>query len=218
MATPAEEVKIEFDKRPYLEVPGRSSCRAWTRSSWPTASRAPSPPSNSASCARSCWVCGFHAAQDDHGDERTDTEGKTLVSTTWHGALTRPQQLRASRRCRPSEPVTQPLVRLQSGRASRLLTAGAASRSFSSRRTSTSSRSSERLLQSNPVELIGSKKMESLVREMRERYSDRYIIFDSSPLLATTEPSVLTRLVDGIILVIRAGVTPARRCSRRLPP
>jgi protein-tyrosine kinase len=70
--------------------------------------------------------------------------------------------------------------------------------------------------QANPVELIGSKKMQSLVREMRERYSDRYIIFDSSPLLATTEPSVLTRLVDGIILVIRAGVTPRETVQQAL--
>jgi protein-tyrosine kinase len=70
--------------------------------------------------------------------------------------------------------------------------------------------------QANPVELIGSRRMESLVKEMRERYSDRYIIFDSSPLLATTEPSVLTRLVDGIILVIRAGVTPRETVQQAL--
>jgi Mrp family chromosome partitioning ATPase len=70
--------------------------------------------------------------------------------------------------------------------------------------------------QANPVELIGSKRMETLVGEMRERYSDRYIIFDSSPLLATTEPSVLTRLVDGIILVIRAGVTPRETVQQAL--
>ncbi|HET6488174.1 MAG TPA: polysaccharide biosynthesis tyrosine autokinase [Syntrophales bacterium] len=70
--------------------------------------------------------------------------------------------------------------------------------------------------QANPVELIGSKPMEALVHEMRERYSDRYIIFDSSPLLATTEPSVLTRLVDGIILVVRAGVTPRETVQQAL--
>ena len=60
----------------------------------------------------------------------------------------------------------------------------------------------------NPVELIGSPRMVALVEELKTRYQDRYIIFDTSPLLATTEPSVLTRVVDGIILVIRAGVTP----------
>jgi protein-tyrosine kinase len=70
--------------------------------------------------------------------------------------------------------------------------------------------------QANPVELIGSRRMGLLVSEMRERYSDRYIIFDSSPLLATTEPSVLTRLVDGIILVIRAGVTPRETVQQAL--
>jgi len=62
--------------------------------------------------------------------------------------------------------------------------------------------------QENPSELLGSMKMENLVNEMKSRYKDRYIIIDSSPLLATTEPSVLTKMVDGIILVVRAGVTP----------
>jgi len=62
--------------------------------------------------------------------------------------------------------------------------------------------------QDNPVELIGSKKMETLVEELKSRYSDRYIILDSSPVLATTEPNVLDKMVDGILLVIRAGETP----------
>jgi len=68
----------------------------------------------------------------------------------------------------------------------------------------------------NPVELIGSKRMGSLVDELRSRYSDRYIIFDSSPLLATTEPSVLTKLVDGIILVVRSGSTPRETVKQAL--
>jgi protein-tyrosine kinase len=62
--------------------------------------------------------------------------------------------------------------------------------------------------QENPVELIGSKKMESLVEELKSRYQDRYIILDSSPVLATTEPNVLDKMVDGIIFVVRAGETP----------
>ena len=62
--------------------------------------------------------------------------------------------------------------------------------------------------QDNPVELIGSKKMESLVDELKSRYQDRYIILDSSPVLATTEPNVLDKMVDAIILVVRAGETP----------
>lgn len=62
--------------------------------------------------------------------------------------------------------------------------------------------------QNNPVELIASKKMEALIIELKSRYSDRYIILDSSPVLATTEPNVLDKMIDGIIFVIRAGETP----------
>lgn len=60
----------------------------------------------------------------------------------------------------------------------------------------------------NPTELIGSKKMEALVHELKTRYSDRYIILDATPLLATTEPDILTKFVDAIIIVVQAGTTP----------
>ena len=63
-------------------------------------------------------------------------------------------------------------------------------------------------IQENPVELIGSNKMKSLIQDLKARYDDRYIIIDSSPILATTEPSVLSEMVDGIILVIKSGDTP----------
>lgn len=62
-------------------------------------------------------------------------------------------------------------------------------------------------LKENPVELIGSKKMENLVHELKHRYPDRYIIIDSSPLLATSEPNVLNKWVDAVLLVIKAGGT-----------
>ncbi|MEN6433554.1 MAG: polysaccharide biosynthesis tyrosine autokinase [Smithella sp.] len=63
-------------------------------------------------------------------------------------------------------------------------------------------------IQDNPVELVGSNKMKTLIQDLKSRYDDRYIIIDSSPLLATTEPSVLNEMVDGIILVIKSGDTP----------
>ena len=50
--------------------------------------------------------------------------------------------------------------------------------------------------------------MEALIHELKSRYPDRYVIFDSTPLLATTEPEVLAKFVDGIIVVVHAGVTP----------
>jgi protein-tyrosine kinase len=63
-------------------------------------------------------------------------------------------------------------------------------------------------IQGNPSELMGSNKMASLVKELKSRYSDRFIIFDSTPLLATSEAEILTKLVDGVIVVVRAGKTP----------
>jgi protein-tyrosine kinase len=63
-------------------------------------------------------------------------------------------------------------------------------------------------MQDNPVELIGSTKMKTLIQDIKSRYDDRYIILDSSPLLATTEPTVLNEMADAILLVIKAGETP----------
>ncbi|NWF56727.1 MAG: polysaccharide biosynthesis tyrosine autokinase [Syntrophaceae bacterium] len=63
-------------------------------------------------------------------------------------------------------------------------------------------------LQDNATELIGSARMEALIQELKSRYADRYIIFDSTPLLATSEPEVLSKMVDGILIVVRAGETP----------
>jgi protein-tyrosine kinase len=62
-------------------------------------------------------------------------------------------------------------------------------------------------VEDNPTELIGSKRMEALVHELKSRYGDRYVVFDSTPLLATSESEVLAKLVDGIVIVVRAGST-----------
>jgi exopolysaccharide/PEP-CTERM locus tyrosine autokinase len=60
----------------------------------------------------------------------------------------------------------------------------------------------------NPSELLGSEKMQNLVQELKDRYDNRYIIFDSAPVLPTTDPIILGTQVDGVILVIQAGRTP----------
>ncbi len=56
-------------------------------------------------------------------------------------------------------------------------------------------------------ELIGSPKMEALVRELKERYVDRYIIFDTPPMNGFPDALVFSEYVDSIILVARAGHT-----------
>src|SRR5713226_396184 len=55
----------------------------------------------------------------------------------------------------------------------------------------------------NPAELLGSKRMESLVRELRDMAD--YVVFDTPPVLAVTDAAVLANKVDGAILVLSAG-------------
>lgn len=59
----------------------------------------------------------------------------------------------------------------------------------------------------NSSELLGSPRMEFLVRELKERYADRFIIFDSSPLLTSADPLVLSPFIDGILIVVEAEKT-----------
>ncbi|MDI6726176.1 MAG: polysaccharide biosynthesis tyrosine autokinase [Smithellaceae bacterium] len=58
----------------------------------------------------------------------------------------------------------------------------------------------------NPSEILGSEGMKDLLALLRERF-DR-IILDSPPLLAFSDPLVLSRLADGVIMVIWGGKTP----------
>ena len=60
----------------------------------------------------------------------------------------------------------------------------------------------------NPAELLSSKKMSELLKEVTDRYEDRYIIIDSPPPQLTAETSAIARQVDGVILVIKYGSTP----------
>lgn len=58
------------------------------------------------------------------------------------------------------------------------------------------------------TELLASKAMEQLLTELAERYSDRIILFDSPPMLATSEASVLNHLMGQVLMVVEAGNTP----------
>ena len=57
----------------------------------------------------------------------------------------------------------------------------------------------------NPAELIGTRKMASLIDELESQNPDRIIILDSPPIQAASETDVLAKNVDKIILVIRWG-------------
>jgi Mrp family chromosome partitioning ATPase len=49
--------------------------------------------------------------------------------------------------------------------------------------------------------------MRTLVAQMAERYPDRVLVFDTPPLLATTEAQVMSSLMGQVVLVVRAGFT-----------
>ncbi len=59
----------------------------------------------------------------------------------------------------------------------------------------------------NPAELTTSKRMQDFLLEVKHRYPDRIIILDSLPLLPFAESRALSRMVDGVILVVRENVT-----------
>ncbi|MFO7784414.1 MAG: polysaccharide biosynthesis tyrosine autokinase [Thermodesulfobacteriota bacterium] len=60
----------------------------------------------------------------------------------------------------------------------------------------------------NPAELLSSRKMEAFIEEAKARYDDRYIILDATPTQFTSECSVLSRHVDGSLLVVMSGRSP----------
>lgn len=56
---------------------------------------------------------------------------------------------------------------------------------------------------SNPVELLSSNKMKELVKELKHRYADRYIIIDTPPVLPFAEAHAIGSVVDGVIFVVK---------------
>jgi protein-tyrosine kinase len=57
------------------------------------------------------------------------------------------------------------------------------------------------------TELLASGAMRALLHEIAVRYHDRVVIFDSPPLLAASEASVLASQVGQIVVVVEAGRT-----------
>jgi protein-tyrosine kinase len=65
-------------------------------------------------------------------------------------------------------------------------------------------------------ELLSSERMKTLVRELKLRYRDRYIIFDTSPLLIIADALSLGSFMDGILFVIQEGRTAQKRIAHAL--
>jgi len=58
------------------------------------------------------------------------------------------------------------------------------------------------------TELLASNRMKQLFHELAVRYPDRIVIFDSPPLLVTSEASVLASFIGQIVLVVESDKTP----------
>lgn len=59
----------------------------------------------------------------------------------------------------------------------------------------------------NSAGFLASSKMEELVVQLKQRYSERIIIFDSASMLKYSDSLVFSHLIDGVLLVIEAEKT-----------
>lgn len=64
----------------------------------------------------------------------------------------------------------------------------------------------------NPAEIIASKKLESFINMLKNNYD--YIIIDSPPVMAVTEPRILAAKSDATLLVVRAGKSKLKIIKR----
>lgn len=68
----------------------------------------------------------------------------------------------------------------------------------------------------NPVELFSSNRMQNLLLEIKNRYPDRYVIVDTTPLLPFAEPQFIANVVGGVIFVVREGYTSMDKATKAL--
>ena len=57
----------------------------------------------------------------------------------------------------------------------------------------------------NPTELVGSKRMDETLAALKDRYD--FILIDSPPVMPVSDAVVLSTMVDGVVLVVRANET-----------
>ncbi len=58
----------------------------------------------------------------------------------------------------------------------------------------------------NSSELLSSQHMKELLKTLKKRFD--YVLIDSPPILPMADINILSRMVDGLLLVVRAGKTP----------
>jgi|SRR5690554_1740156 capsular exopolysaccharide synthesis family protein len=63
-----------------------------------------------------------------------------------------------------------------------------------------------------PADVIGSRRMDEIIAALREQAD--YVIFDAPPVLAVTDAALLALKTDGLLLVLRAGVSRRDQTAR----
>jgi len=64
----------------------------------------------------------------------------------------------------------------------------------------------------NPLALLRSERLDELLKTLRSHF--KFVIVDSPPLLTVADARVLSRKVEGVVLVIRAGKTSQKRIKQ----
>lgn len=64
----------------------------------------------------------------------------------------------------------------------------------------------------NPAELLASKSMDLLIRQLRDMYD--LVIFDAPPVLSVTDGQILANKCDGTILVVNSGNTEKEMAAK----
>lgn len=60
----------------------------------------------------------------------------------------------------------------------------------------------------NPAELVGSRKMHDILSTLREQYD--YIFIDSPPVMPVSDALLLSKMVDGVVMIIGGQETPKK--------
>ncbi len=66
----------------------------------------------------------------------------------------------------------------------------------------------------NPSELLGSPAMRAVMEDLRKRFE--YVVVDAPPLLPVTDAAVLSKVVDGTIVVVGSGIVRRHQLSQSL--
>jgi exopolysaccharide/PEP-CTERM locus tyrosine autokinase len=68
----------------------------------------------------------------------------------------------------------------------------------------------------DPLDMLASKRMKNIINELKERYSERYVIFDTPPALPFADAHVLADMVDSTLFVVREGKTTKEDLKKTL--